>query len=384
MEASSGSGTLGYGISPIPGRRRFGRLRRIKVTSAGFTRDRTALLMMAVTLLAAALQGFFTNYRIAIFKVISYDNYAPYLLYLLGDPEGKIPHSPWVYRIGSVILAYPFYHLPLIPLEGDRVGAIVHDTLPYAKATQAICAASFFFVTLSCVIVFLYGRLRLKLSNEAAFVGSAIMFLLYQQTLLVTIDGIAALPITILAITIFERMTLTFAISILVSAFINEKIVLTAFLLVALRLLFTREHRTSYLWMTAFAAVSLLGYVAVVYVLHFPGNENHTDPSTYLPSLWRMLNVQFTAKGAYLTIWPALLLAGLWLVGMSVSRRRRLAAGADIGVIFGMLFIAFALGVNYNVGRIIMYSAPIFVITAMVVLVRPSPGADGGAEKAVI
>ena len=190
------------------------------------------------------------------------------------------------------------------------------------------------------------------------------MFVLYQLTGLIGIDCIAALPLTIIAITVLERMTLSFALSVLMAAFINEKIVLVAFLLVALRLIFTKEDRRFYYVATGSAALSLFAIVAAVYVLHFPGNENHMDPSTYLTSTWRMLMSTFTLKGAYLTLWPVLLLVGLWVAGMTVPRRRRLVAVSDVGVIVGMVLIAFALGVDYNVGRIVIYSAALFVIVA--------------------
>ena len=157
MESSSDRGTVGIRAHPAPGKSYFDRNRLFDLThsSLRFAKDHITLLLMAATLLAAALNGFFIAYRTAIFKVLSYDDYAPYLLYVLGEPGGEIPHSPWVYRIGSIILAAPFYNLPLVSLNGGGAREIIaSDTLFYLKATQAICFANLFYVSVSCLLIF--------------------------------------------------------------------------------------------------------------------------------------------------------------------------------------------------------------------------------------
>lgn len=335
---------------------------------ASFARDNAALLLMIAVLVTAAQQAFFINYRTALYGVISYDDYQTYLLYLLGKPGGVFPLSPWPYRIGSVLMAAPFYELPIIPINGGRIGELAAGTLSpfYIKATQAMCFANVFYLSLSCVLTFLYGRIKLRLPDETCFIGAAVMFVLYQLIGLTSIDGIAVLPLTIVAIAVFERMRWTYAVTVVVSALINEKIVLIALLMVGLRLVFSPSDRRFYLFATGVAFASLLAYVAAVYTLHFPGNEGHRDPSTYVQTTLRMLkDTMFTPKGVYLTWWPILLLVGLWAGGIIVPRRFRLAAVSDIGVIVGLLLLAVALGVNYNVGRIVLYAGPIFVIAAM-------------------
>ena len=83
-----------------------------------WSKETTIFIFLLATLSIAALNGFFDSYRIAFFKAESYDDYARYLIWLLGEPGGALPKSPFVYRIGSVVFAAPFYYLPLIDLQG--------------------------------------------------------------------------------------------------------------------------------------------------------------------------------------------------------------------------------------------------------------------------
>ena len=139
----------------------------------------------------AALNGFFDSYRIAFFKAESYDDYARYLIWLLGEPGGALPKSPFVYRIGSVVFAAPFYYLPLIDLQGGGAAKVLPPaTLEYAKATQAMCAANAFAVLMSCVAAYLYCRKRLKVTPEWSFIGSVLLFVLSNSSDLWQLTGL--------------------------------------------------------------------------------------------------------------------------------------------------------------------------------------------------
>ena len=74
-----------------------------------WSKETTIFIFLLATLSIAALNGFFDSYRIAFFKAELYDDYARYLIWLLGEPGGALPKSPFVYRIGSVVFAAPFY-----------------------------------------------------------------------------------------------------------------------------------------------------------------------------------------------------------------------------------------------------------------------------------
>jgi len=340
---------------------------------------------MLLTLAAASLNGFFISYRAALFKTVSYDTYEPYLLYILGQPGGEIPISPWVYRIGSVVMAAPFYKLPVMSMNGGGAGEVLAgtETIQYVRATQAICFANYFYLSLACLLVFFYCRNRLKLPDETCFIGAVIMFVLYHLNgPMISVEGLAVLPLVILAITVFERKLLAFSLTVLISASINEKIVMVALLMVGLRLLFWKHDRRFYATATVVTVIALLAYILVVYMLRFPGNENHTDPTTYVDSALRLLKENtFTLKGLYMTVWPILLLVGLWFIGMTVPRSRRLAVGSDLGVVLGMVVIAFGLAVT-NIGRIAVYSAAIVTIAATPALAPRS--ASRNPERAAL
>ena len=323
---------------------------------------------MIVALLAACLQEFFIVYRVALFKVESYDDYARYLLFVLSEPGGAVPPSPFIFRIGSVILASPFYYLPIIPLNGGRTAELVFADMNYSaeniKAMQAICAANAAFVGAACLSTYLYLRSKLGHSREMSFVGATILFIMIKFMGLTAIDGISTLPVTLLVISIFERRLVLFIILMALFALINEKILLVAFFIVSLRLLVSGGHRRFYLFATLSSVAIILCVVAVIYAMDVPGADNQRDPGTYLPAAQGMLKDLFAPKGVYQNLWPTLLLIGLWLVALAVPRQFRIAQVSDVGVVIGLLATAFALDVKYNVGRIVVYSAPIFVIAA--------------------
>ena len=331
-------------------------------------RDLIIPTVMIVALLAACLQEFFIAYRIALFKVESYDDYARYLLFILSEPGGAVPPSPFIFRIGSVILASPFYYLPTIPLNGGSTAELVFAHMNYSAeditAMQAICAASAASVGAACVSTYLYLRSKLGHSREMSFVGAGLLFVMTKFMSLTTVDGISTLPVTLLAISIFERRLILFIILAAASALLNEKILLVAFFIVSLRLLISRDHRRFYFLATLSSVAILSCIVAVIYAMDVPGADNQRNASTYLPAAQGMLKDLFTPKGLYRNLWPTLLLIGLWLVALAVPRHLRIAQVSDVGAVIGLLATAFALDVKYNVGRIVVYSAPIFVIAA--------------------
>lgn len=116
-----------------------------------------APIFMATMLVALVLPMFFEVYRTVYYGTMSYDDYSRYLLWVLGEPGGKIPPSPHVYRIGSVILAAPFYQLPVILFSGQGIHhAPVVMQPEYVRALQAMCAANAAYAAISACIVGLY------------------------------------------------------------------------------------------------------------------------------------------------------------------------------------------------------------------------------------
>jgi hypothetical protein len=83
---------------------------------------------------------FFLIFRLMAFNTVPRDDYAPYLLWLLHQPGGAFPGSPYGYRILSVLVAAPLYYLmPALPLTN-----LPADLAPaYLKATAALAAVSY-------------------------------------------------------------------------------------------------------------------------------------------------------------------------------------------------------------------------------------------------
>jgi len=306
---------------------------------------------------------FFDVYRLHVFGTLSYDDYARFLLFVLGERGGQVPPSPFVYRIGSVVLAIPFYYLPPLELRGgwatDPTAAV-----EYVRATQAICAANVFFVTATAIVIMIYLRGRLRTSLETAFCAALVFIILSRYLGLGSIDGIATLVVAAGVISAAERYFRGFCAAALIGAAVNEKILLVLFAMVSFRALSQYEHRLAYMKLAAAAAAVLFGYVLTVWAFPFPGAENQRDVGTYIPSLVAMLKNSLTAQGLYQNLWPPIILAALWLVGMSAPTKGRFTSAADIAVPLVLLLVSLALNVNYNAGRITMYALPLFVIGA--------------------
>ena len=324
------------------------------------------LLFMFAMMLASALPIFIDVYRRTVFGTVSYDDYAPYLLWILGEKGGVIPPSPFAYRIGSVVLAAPFYELPLIMLTGGGAAAEpLPQTLERLRATQAICVANIFYVYLSAITIGAYLKFRLRVSSEWSFVAALSFLLLSRYMALASVDGIATFPLLLAILCAAERRSQYFVIALAIGAFINEKIIITCLLFVGLRALFCGGSRKENLILTIPALAILFAYLLVVASAALPGADNQRNPNSYLPALLAMSKTMLDPKGFYLNVWPAIFLGVMWGIGMLAPSDRRFMAASDIGVAIGLAFVAFLLDVKYNVGRIVMYSAPLFLIGAV-------------------
>src|SRR5262245_43336769 len=83
---------------------------------------------------------FFVVFRLSAFKTVPTDDYAPYLLWVLQEPGGAFPLSPYCYRILSMFAAVPFYYI-LPPLDLTNIPGTISPT--WHRATAALSALSF-------------------------------------------------------------------------------------------------------------------------------------------------------------------------------------------------------------------------------------------------
>ena len=49
--------------------------------------------------------------RIMVFNTVPRDDYAPFLLWVIGAPGGAFPGSPYGYRLLTILAAVPLYHI---------------------------------------------------------------------------------------------------------------------------------------------------------------------------------------------------------------------------------------------------------------------------------
>ena len=189
-----------------------------------------APLFMVTILAALVLPMFFEIYRTVFYSTMSFDDYSPYLLWMLGEPGGKVPASPHAYRFGAIVLAAPFYHLPVVLFSGQGIlHAPVVMQPEYVRALQAMCAANAAYAALSACIVGLYLAFWRDVSSAWAFSATLIFLLLTRYLGMGSIDGIATLPLVIAAIAMIERRIAIFAAAVLLGTIVNEQEALMAF-----------------------------------------------------------------------------------------------------------------------------------------------------------
>jgi hypothetical protein len=336
-------------------------------------------IFLVTIVVAAILPMFFESYRTAYFGIMSYDDYSRYLLWLLGEPGAEIPPSPHPYRLGSIILAAPFYYLPVVTFSGQGIQQAPMLMDPeHIRAVQAMCAANIAYATLSACIGGLYLAFWRNVSMGWAF-SAALLFLLLTRYLgMGSVDGIATLPLIIAAIAMVERRIATFAAAVILGTIVNEKVALIAFFATSLRTLFVAEHRRVHFMMAGIAAVALAAYAAAVLTLALPGLDNQRDPSTYLSGIIGSVGGLVGMKGAYQNLWPAIVLLVLGWTGIRQSRDPMVYV-CDLGGIIALFLFALALDVQYNVGRIVMFSMPLFLLGAVENMARLSLSAGSRA-----
>lgn len=319
----------------------------------------------AALLAVALLPAFFVLYRLSLFNTLPRDDYAPYLLALLGRPGGAFAESPYVYRILSVLAAAPFYFaLPVIPLTNTPPGLPV-ETL---RATAAFAMLAHLALVGSAVAAYRLARDRAAASPGVALIAGGLLYGLSWYTQVVAIDPLALLFIT-LGLYLLER-PIGFAGLMLLSVVVNEKILIVFFLWLGLRLLLVPADRRvlTIPWLASVAALLLYG--ALVTGLHIPGNSYQLEPGGYLATLRANLAAQISARGVLLNGLPVVLLLVLGLAGHRPEARPptgpewRLFRPADLLMIPVMAAVALVLTQFFQVGRLVMHVAPLFLVPA--------------------
>lgn len=319
--------------------------------TGGTTPGRMAAVFAGLVLVAHPV--FPAIYRLSVFSTVPRDDYAPFLLWLLGVPGGFVPESPYVYRVLSMVAAAPFYALPALPLTNTPAGLPAE----YLRATGALSMLAYL-SSVAYAVLAGAGALRVGLGRLEAVLAGA---LAAASVLYVQVTGIdpTALAVTAAGVLLVQRLP-AFAALVLVSVAVNEKVALVLALWLGVRCATSRTDRATLgpQFLAAAGAVAL--YAAAVKLLHLPGNTYQTEPGRFLGTVAQNAWAYLTPRGLLLNVLPALVLLAGALGGRAVGPFRR----RDALLVPALLGVALVLTQLFQAGRIAMHAAPVMVIPA--------------------
>lgn len=322
---------------------------------------RKGLIALGVlTLALATVPLFFEIYRTAAFDTVPRDDYAPYLLALVGE-GGEVPGAPFAYRIVSVAVAVPFYYL----LPHFTFSQLQHVDPAYLRATQALSFVSYVSLILTAAVVFTVARRHYGASPVLSIVAGFVSLLLANFIAKPGVDPIAILVISLLVL--WQRRLVFFVPLVLVSAGVNEKIPILFVAVLAGRLLASLVERRRFSGRAQLVAAGLatIGYFAAVLVLRVPGNEHQLNPALILAGLQATLIHSLSLRGFVLNVLPVLVLAMVILAALhGRARSERCFHASDVLGAVTLLMLALSADVVFNVGRIVMYSYPLYLPAA--------------------
>ena len=300
---------------------------------------------------------FWTLYRIMVFHTVPRDDYASSLMWLLGQKGGVPPESPYAYRILSTAAAIPF-DLILPVLRVSRLNSGISSD--YLRATAAFAALAYTAAVGAAFVSARFAR-RLGVAPSAAVGAGALLFVLCWFSEIYSIDPLAILGVAMLVSVLHDRRL--FVPGVVGSIVVNEKICMVLVLWLGSRWLLCADDRAS-LGAPLLASMGALAiYLAMVLLVHVPGNSYQLRPVRYAGTIAANLAVQASARGVVLNLVPTVVLAGVAVAGWpagSVGPFRR----ADIVVIPALVLLALTVTHQFQIGRLVMHAAPLFVVPA--------------------
>lgn len=303
---------------------------------------------------------FFVVFRLSVFKTVPTDDYAPYLLWVLQEPGGAFPLSPYCYRILSVLAATPFYYI-LPSLDLTNIPAALSPG--WIRATAALSALSFVSIVGTVAAIAVLAAREYGLTLRDGLLAGLVLLLLILFTQITAIDPLAVFVIS-LALLLLDRKR-AFAILVLVSAGINEKIALVLAIWLTIRWVLVPSDRARFglPWISSLAAVGL--YLAIVLELRFPGHEYQLQPSGFKDTIIANLQAYLSVRGVLLNALPAVVLAAIGALG-HLGRDPRRTGGTfraiDLLTIPCMMLMALVFTQQFQAGRLVMHAAPLFVL----------------------
>jgi hypothetical protein len=309
-------------------------------------------------------------FRLMAFDTVPRDDYARYLLWLLHEPGGAFPGSLYGYRILSVLAAAPFYHLlPALPLTNLSAGL----EPAYLQATAALAAVSYFAMIAGAMMAYRLVVDRFARPALEGFLAAAFILLCETYAAFFGIDPLAFLLI-IYALYVIDRIWL-FAAIMAASVLFNEKVLIVFAIWVSLRfvlaipdsnrLFLHAAERSFFAARLIVVGTAVAAYVAMLAIVRLEGHAEQLDANAYIPSLLQNIVATVTTpRGLILNILPCALLAGtVWWSWRILNRRRcGVYAPLDLLVIPAVVVVTLVLTQFYQVGRIVMHAAPLFIV----------------------
>ena len=158
--------------------------------SAAWLRGTAAVATLALVL----LPFFHVIYRLTLFEPLPHEDYARFLLSLLGQPGGAVPGAPYGYRGLAVLAAAPFYFgLPALPLANAPAGMpaeLLRATAALALLTH-LCLAGTLYAT------YRLARDRCGQDAATALLAAALLFVLSWYGAFCALDPLAILLVTL-------------------------------------------------------------------------------------------------------------------------------------------------------------------------------------------
>lgn len=329
------------------------------------------VLAMALVLLTVPL--FFDSYRIVAFDTTPRDDYAPFLLAMVGERgEGEnrqpdlLAKSPRGYRILSVAPGIPLYYA--LPTYEFSQLEMADDA--YLAATQALTMVSYLATIGVALVVYALARNRYGASTLAsALVAVTAIFL----TLYMGLGGIDPLAVCYIAVMLYViDHPVAFAVLSIVGITVNEKIGLVFAALLVGRWLWSFVRRTDVGRFRAYPQLGVAVLSPVLYLLarnalHLPGNGTALRLGDVGSDLAIALGQLPTLKGLVITVIPVGILVALIVTAARLTLRPPDNGSAfhvpDALVLAFFVFLASQVMVGdlFNGGRIAMHTFPLYV-----------------------
>ncbi len=317
-------------------------------------------LVLTLLLLLMTIPRFFEIYRTMAFNTIPHDDYATYLLHFLGEKSYfTIAYSPYGYRVLSYLAAAPFYEL----LPVYRFTNLPPIDENYLRAYQALAMSSYLAILAACLLIYLTAKNRLRLSIPISLLSAFMAFMLFEFTNMSAVDPMAIFLISLLFY--FLEQPAPFSAIVLLSVPFNEKVSVVFFMLLIARLAIQRKAFQER-WQLLFTMLAMGVYFLIRTVVGLPGFEHQTSINSFLPSFIYTLRDTLSLKGAIQNLLPIFILLLIYFLALQSLKHKRTPYffWSDILVLAGLALLAFVTRLEYTVGRIVMYSFPLYLPAA--------------------